>query len=104
MSIFTLLAFLSLLGVVALFVTLAAFLTVIRATLEEVGGHQPLYGLPASDLSRIRMGVRAIEVHTTALAPAVGEMNAALVGIRGRLGGIADDLRATLANVTRETR
>jgi hypothetical protein len=104
MNTFTLLALLSLLGVVALFVTLAVFLTVIRSTLEQIGGHAPAYGLPASDMSKIRMGVRAIEVHTTALEPAVGDLNTTLAGVRDTLATVADDLLATLEATTREAR
>lgn len=92
MSSLVLLALLSVAGVAALFVALAFFLLRIASELETIGGERKTYGQPASYLSKIRLGVRAIETQTGALAPQVTKLN-------GELGAVRDGLRAIDANL-----
>ena len=61
MNTFALLMLLSVVGVAALFLALALFLVAISGQLELIGGEDKDYGDKASYLSKIRMGVRAIE-------------------------------------------
>lgn len=97
MSALTLLALLSVLAVAALFVALALFLFAIAGTLETIGGEAKGYGARASFLSKIRLGVRAIEVQTGAIPTQVTRLNGTLTSIRdglvavdGNLGGVVD--------------
>ncbi len=71
LTVLTVLTLVSVLGAAALFVALALFLVRIAGELERIGGEQPAYGVQASYLSKIRLGVRAIETQTGALAPQV---------------------------------
>ena len=64
MNQFTLLTLLSVIGASALFIALALFLFAISRQLEKIGGEEKGYGVRASYLSKIRMGVRAIETET----------------------------------------
>lgn len=96
MNAMTLLALGSLAGAVALFSALVFFLHLISGELEAIGGMKKGgYGVPASFLSKIRLGVRAIEVQTGGIAPEVIKLNdgltavsAGLVAIDSNLGGV----------------
>lgn len=99
MNTFVLLAVLSVVGAAALFIALALYLNAIIEALEEVGGHRPVYGTPASFLSKIRLGVRAIETQTDALGPQVTRLNEGLSAVRDGLRAIDDNLDATLEAV-----
>jgi len=92
MNPFVVLAALSVAGVAALFVALALFLRAIDRTLEDIGGPATRFATPVNYLAKIRLGVRAIERQTDALAPYVTRVN-------GGLGAILDGLRAIDANL-----
>ncbi|MEO6527602.1 MAG: hypothetical protein ABIP93_13310, partial [Gemmatimonadaceae bacterium] len=64
MNVFTVLMLLSVVAASALFIALALFLNAITMELEKIGGEEKGYGVRASYLSKIRVGVRAIEVET----------------------------------------
>ena len=102
MSTFTLLALLSVIAVAALFIALARFLFAIIDQLEMIGGETQGYGAKASFLSKIRMGVRAIEVQTGFIAPQVTKLNGRLTSIRDGLTAIDDNLAGVIANVSRQ--
>ena len=102
MSAFTLLALLSVVAVAALFVALALFLFAIIDQLEMIGGETQGYGAKASFLSKIRMGVRAIEVQTGFIAPQVTKLNGTLTSVRDGLSAIDDNLAGMIANVSRQ--
>ena len=102
MSAFTLLALLSVVAVAALFVALALFLFPIIDQLEMIGGETQGYGAKASFLSKIRMGVRAIEVQTGFIAPQVTKLNGTLTSIRDGLTAIDDNLAGVITNVSRQ--
>lgn len=91
-----LLAAISAIGAATLFVALAVFLILILRGLETTGGH------PTSDLARIRLGVRAIEVHTSHLGPLVTRLEGTLRAIRDGLRLLDADLERTLAAVERQ--
>lgn len=82
----------SVVGVAALFVALALFLRAINQTLEDIGGPATRFRRPVNYLSKIRLGLRAIEVETGAIVPQVTRLNAGLAAIR-------DGLRAADANL-----
>ncbi|HXH05959.1 MAG TPA: hypothetical protein VNI83_05140 [Vicinamibacterales bacterium] len=90
------LAVISAIGAAALFVALAVFVVLILRGLEAAGGH------PTGDLARIRLGVRAIEVHTSHLGPLVTRLDGTLRAIRDGLRRLEADLDATLAAVARQ--
>lgn len=99
----TLLAIISLVGAAALFIALAVFLLLIDKVLEDVGGSVvKAYGTRASLLSKIRMGLRAIEVQTGALAPAVTQLNGGLSAIRDGLGTIDTNLGGLITAVSQQ--
>ena len=102
MSTFTLLALLSVVAVAALFVALALFLFAIIDQLEMIGGETQGYGAKASFLSKIRMGVRAIEVQTGFIAPHVTTLNGTLTSVRDGLTAIDSNLAGVIANVSRQ--
>lgn len=88
-----LLAWLSLAGAAALFIALAIFLHFIAIELEAIGGlKKDVYGNPASFLSKIRLGVRAIEVQTGGIPTEVTRLN-------GGLSAVADGMVAIDANL-----
>ena len=62
----------------ALFVALALFLRAIDSELETIGGPATRFKAPANFLPKIRLGVRAIERQTDALAPQVTRLNGGL--------------------------
>jgi len=104
MNAFVVLAILSLVGAAALFVALALFLRAIDRTLEEIGGPATRFVAPANYLSKIRLGVRAIERQTDALAPYVTKLNAGLSAIRDGLKAIDVNLARLIAAVSRQNR
>lgn len=101
MNTMTLLAILSVAGASALFIALVLFLLQITKALEETGGsRKDVLGTPASYLSKIRLGVRAIEVQTGSLAPQVIQLNSGLTAIRDGLGAIESNLDGVITNVS----
>jgi len=104
MNAFVVLAILSLVGAVALFVALALFLRAIDRTLEEIGGPTTRFVTPANYLGKIRLGVRAIERQTDALAPYVTKLNSGLSAIRDGLKAVDANLAGLIAAVSRQRR
>jgi hypothetical protein len=104
MSPFVVLAVLSLVGAVALFVALALFLRAIDRTLEDIGGPATRFSQPANYLAKIRLGVRAIEKQTDALEGAVTRLNGGLGAIRDGLAAIDANLGGLIAAVSRQGR
>lgn len=102
MSPFVVLAWVSVIGVAALFVALALFLRAIDRTLEEIGGPATRFTVPANYLAKIRLGVRAIERQTDALAPYVTKVNGGLGAIRDGLKVIDANLAGLIAAVSRQ--
>lgn len=104
MNVLVLLALVSLVGVAALFVALALFLRAIDATLEDVGGPATRFRAPSNYLAKIRLGVRAIERETDALAPYVTKVNGGLSAIRDGLKVIDGNLAGVITAVSRQRR
>ena len=102
MNIFTLLALLSVVAVAALFVALAIFLFAIIDQLEMIGGEAQGYGAKASFLSKIRLGIRAIEVQTGFIAPQVTKLNGTLTSVRDGLAAIDANLAGVITNGSRQ--
>lgn len=102
MSQFTLLMLLSIIGAAALFIALALFLAAITTQLEKIGGEEKGYGVRASYLSRIRFGVRAIEVETGAIPKQVTRLNATLTSIRDGLIVVDNNLGGVIAAVSKQ--
>ena len=100
MNVFVLLALLSVIGAAALFVALALNLVRIVDQLEAIGGSRPAYGMPASYLSKIRLGVRAIETQTGGLAPQVTLLNGGLGAVRDGLGAIDANLGSLIDSLS----
>lgn len=104
MNPFVVLAVLSVVGVVALFVALALFLRAIDRTLEQIGGPATRFFAPVNYLAKIRLGLRAIERQTDALAPYVTRVNGGLGAIRDSLRAIDANLAGVIAAVSRQAR
>lgn len=102
MNTFTLLALISVIGAAALFIALAIYLFLIINELEAIGGAPKGYGARASVLSKIRMGVRAIEMETGGLAPQVTRLNQQLSAVRDGVKVIDHNLGGVIAAVTRQ--
>lgn len=102
MNQFTLLTLLSVLGAAALFIALALFLNAITTQLEKIGGEEKGYGVRASYLSKIRMGVRAIETETGMIAPQVTQLNATLTQVRDGLVVVNGNLGGVIAAVSKQ--
>ena len=102
MNPFTVLTLLSVVAASALFIALALFLIAITEQLEKIGGEEKGYGVRASYLSKIRLGVRAIEVQTGAIAPQVTKLNGTLTKIRDGLMAIDDNLGGVIAAVSKQ--
>lgn len=101
MNTMTLLALISVIGASALFIALVLFLNQIVKELEKIGGNKKSgYGAPASFLSKIRLGVRAIEVQTGGLPPAVIKLNGGLSAVRDGMLAIDSNLDGVIANVS----
>jgi hypothetical protein len=98
------LAALSVASVAALFVALALFLRAIDGTLEDIGGPATRFVRPVNDLAKIRLGLRAIERQTDALAPYVTRVNEGLGAIRDGLRAIDANLAGVIAAVSRQAR
>lgn len=98
----TTLMLISVLGVAALFVALALFLRAITMTLEDIGGPATRFVRPVNYLSKIRLGVRAIETQTGGLAPKVTQLNAGLAAIDGGLAAIDQNLAGVIDAVSRQ--
>jgi len=91
-----LLTLLTALAVLALVAALVVYLVGISRALERIGG------TPTSLLAKIRLGVRAIEQETGALAPEVTRLNKGLAAIAGGLRTVDDHLAGTVAAVTKQ--
>ena len=75
MSGMVLLAVISVVGAAALFVALALFLRAIVGELETIGGPATRFVAPVNYLAKIRLGVRAIERQTDALAALIDSVS-----------------------------
>ncbi len=104
MNVMVMLAVIAVVGVAALFVALALFLRAIALELEAIGGPATRFVAPVNYLSKIRLGLRAIERQTDALGPAVITLNGGLRSIRDGLGGIDANLATFIAAVSRQGR
>jgi hypothetical protein len=104
MNAMVLLAIISVIGAAALFVALALFLHAITRTLEDIGGPATRFVTPVNYLSKIRLGVRAIERQTDALAPNVTKLNTSLGTIRDGLKAMDANLAGVIAAVSRQER
>lgn len=104
MNPFVVLAVLSVASVAALFVALALFLRAIDQTLEDIGGPATRFVRPVNYLAKIRLGLRAIERQTDALAPYVTKVNGGLEAIRDGLRAIDANLAGVIAAVSRQAR
>lgn len=102
MTSMTWLMLISVAGAAALFIALGIYLSLIIRELEAIGGAPIGYGARASLLSKIRMGVRAIEVETGGLAPQVTQLNGGLTAIRDGVIAIDQNLGGVIAAVTRQ--
>ena len=91
-------------GVIVLFAALALFLSAIARELESIGGPATRFFRPVNYLSKIRMGVRAIERQTDAIEPQVTRLNTGLVGVRDGLRAIDANLAGLIAAVSRQRR
>lgn len=104
MNPFELLMWVSLAGVAALFIALALFVRAIVRELEAIGGPATRFHRPVNYLSKIRLGLRAIEVETSHLAPMVTGVNQTLTSIRDGLRAIDGSLGGVIANVQQQER
>jgi len=102
MNVFTVLMVATVLAVSALFLALALFLTLISSELRQIGGVEAGYGTKASYLSKIRVGVRAIETETGMIAPQVTKLNGTLTQIRDGLVVVDGNLAALITAVTKQ--
>ena len=102
MNAFTVLALLSVVGASALFIALAIFLFMISSQLAIIGGEEKGYGVKASFLSKIRVGLRAIESETGMIAPQVTRLNGTLTQVRDGLVVVNDNLGGVIAAVSRQ--
>jgi len=104
MNALVLLTAISVIGAAALFVALALFLRAIVSELETIGGPATRFVTPANYLSKIRLGVRAIERQTDGLAPQVVRLNEGFSVTRDGLKAIDGNLGALIASVSRQQR
>lgn len=104
MNVFEILAVVSVVGVVALFVALALFLRAIDRVLEDIGGPATRFASPVNYLAKIRLGVRAIEQQTAGLAPYVTRLDTGLGAIRDGLEAIDGNLAGLISAVSRQRR
>ena len=102
MNTFVILMIVTLVGVAALFIALALFVRAIVRELEGIGGPATRFVRPVNYLSKIRLGLRAIEVHTGHIAPQVTQLNQTLTSIRDGLRAIDASLAGTIAHVQRQ--
>jgi hypothetical protein len=101
-NIFVVLMWITLLGVAALFVALALFVRAIVRELESIGGPATRFVRPVNYLSKIRLGLRAIEVETAYIVPQATQLNQTLTSIRDGLRAIDSSLAGVIANVQRQ--
>lgn len=104
MNTFVLLMWITLVGVAALFVALALYLRAINRTLESIGGPATRFFRPVNYLSKIRLGLRAIEVQTGHIVPQATTLNQTLTEIRDGLRAIDSSLGAVIAGVQKQER
>jgi hypothetical protein len=104
MNVMVLLALISVVGAAALFVALALFLRAIDGELETIGGPATRFKVPANFLAKIRLGVRAIERQTDALAPQVTRLNGGLSAARDDLRAIDGNLAMLIVAVSKQVR
>lgn len=102
MNTFVILMSVSLVGVAALFIALALFVRAIVRELEEIGGPATRFVRPVNYLSKIRLGLRAIEVETGYIVPQVTQLNQTLTSIRDGLRAIDGSLAGVITNVQRQ--
>lgn len=102
MNIFVVLMTVTLIGVAALFIALALFVRAIVRELEQIGGPATRFVRPVNYLSKIRLGLRAIEVHTGYIAPQVTQLNQTLTSIRDGLRAIDGSLAGVITNVQQQ--
>jgi hypothetical protein len=102
MDLMVLLMVLSVAGVVALFLALAFYLRAISRELESIGGPATRFYRPVNYLSKIRLGLRAIEVETGHLAPEVVRLNQQLAAIRDGLKVVDQELAGVIDAVGRQ--
>lgn len=102
MNPFTMLMLLSVIAAAGLFIALAIFLNRITTQLEKIGGEEKGYGVKASYLSKIRVGVRAIEAETGMIAPQVTRLNEALTKVRDGLVVVDANLGGVIAAVSKQ--
>lgn len=91
-----LLTLLTALLVLVFFGVLAYALVKISSVLRSIGG------TPTSYLAKLRLGLRAIEMETSHLAPQVIKVNAGLTQIAGGLVSVDKHLVGTIAAVVRQ--
>jgi hypothetical protein len=102
MNTMVLLTLVSAVGAAALFLALVYYLLQIIAELEAIGGERKVYGVPASYLSKIRLGVRAIESQTGMLPRQVTVLNGGLSAIRDGVKAIDANLGNVITAVSRQ--
>jgi hypothetical protein len=102
MNLFTVLAAVSVAGVWVLFLALALFLRRIAMTLEDIGGPSTAFYRSTNLLAKVRLGVRAIETQTSALAPEVTKLNGGLSAVRDGLAAIDANLAGIIAAAVRQ--
>ena len=102
MNLLVLLMWITVAGVAALFVALALYLRAIVRQLEEIGGPATRFYRPVNYLSKIRLGLRAIEVHTGHIAPQVTALNDTLAEIRDGLRVVDASLARVIGHVQRQ--
>jgi len=102
MNTFVVLMSVTLVGVAALFIALALFVRAIVTELEGIGGPATRFVRPLNYLSKIRLGLRAIEVETGYIVPQVTQLNLTLTAIRDGLRAIDGSLAGVITNVQRQ--
>ncbi|GAC1654496.1 MAG: hypothetical protein NVS4B3_18560 [Gemmatimonadaceae bacterium] len=102
MNTFTVLMLLSVTGASALFIALALFLNAITSELEKIGGEEKGYGVRASFLSKIRVGVRAIETETGLIPTQITRLNQTLTSVRDGLVVVDGNLGGVIAAVSKQ--
>ena len=102
MNVFEWLMTITLIGVAALFIALAAYVRAIVRELEGIGGPATRFVRPVNYLSKIRLGLRAIEVETAHIVPQVTQLNQTLTSIRDGLRAIDGSLGGVITYVQRQ--
>lgn len=102
MNTFVVLMWITLVGVAALFIALALYVRAIVRELEAIGGPATRFFRPVNYLSKIRLGLRAIDVETSHIAPQATQLNQTLTSIRDGLRAIDGSLGSVIAGVQRQ--